>query len=205
MKKNKKQTPEPRIETANEFMDVSDIKQGFLYTKSGYVLAYLRIYPYNITLLSEKELKNQTKIITSRFKAEKKPFSVFVVPRSVDMDQYLDFLEQKYEEEITNVQKKQILDAMIKEVTKKVTSGTNYEHQFFLKVWEPITTENPEGKLRERLHEFQTYYETYGNKINILSDTDIVKLCNLFSNGISSINEKYEDTEYIAISKIRGY
>lgn len=204
MKKNKRVQQEPKIETANEFMDVADIRQGCLYTKSGYVLSYLRVFPYNIALLNERELKNQTKIITSHFKAETKPFSIFVVPRSVDMDQYLDFLEKRYEEEITDINRKQLLNAMIREATLKVTSGTNFEHQFFLKVWESIS-ENAEAKLRERIREFESYYNSYGNKTSLLDDTEILKLCNLFSNGIGSINEIYEEMEYTPISKLKGY
>lgn len=38
--------------TANDFVDVKDIKGMFLYTKSNKIFSYLRIYPFNLDLLT---------------------------------------------------------------------------------------------------------------------------------------------------------
>jgi len=46
--------------TANDFVDVKDIKGMFLYTKSNKIFSYLRIYPFNLDLLTTEDRRNLT-------------------------------------------------------------------------------------------------------------------------------------------------
>ncbi len=41
--------------TANEFVNVKDIRGSFLYTRDGMVLAYLKIFPISTELFSKNE------------------------------------------------------------------------------------------------------------------------------------------------------
>ncbi len=40
--------------TAQDFINIVDIKDNFLYTRDGYITSYFRIQPISIELLSEK-------------------------------------------------------------------------------------------------------------------------------------------------------
>ena len=50
-KKNKQQTEKHSV---RDFMDAADVRGIFLYRKDGYILTYLRIYPYNLNLKSRE-------------------------------------------------------------------------------------------------------------------------------------------------------
>ena len=52
MKNNKKDKELPlQVKTARDFTNVKDIQGNLLYTRDGYVIGYLRIYPFNLDLL----------------------------------------------------------------------------------------------------------------------------------------------------------
>lgn len=46
--------------TANELVNVKDIKGNILYTKDGFLFGYLQISPYNLDLVSEEERRAKT-------------------------------------------------------------------------------------------------------------------------------------------------
>lgn len=60
--------------TANEFTNVKDVRDCFLYTKDGYIMTYLRIYPINISLMSLEEKKAKTQVLTASFENDRKDF-----------------------------------------------------------------------------------------------------------------------------------
>lgn len=180
-----------RNETTAEFFDVKEIKRNLLFTKSGYIIGYLKLFPINISLLSNKELHSLSINITSKLKAEKEEFSIFIIPRSVDMDKYLNFLEEKVLDEMTSINKRILLNAMIRSTSAKIHSGQNFEHQFYIVLREKNGKEN---KLNERIREFEAYYNSVGHYSSRLNDAEILKLCNLFTNGITTLEE--ENTLY---------
>ena len=53
--------------TVNEFVDVKDIKGMFLYTKSNKIFSYLRIYPFNLDLLTTEDRRNLTNRLAAAF------------------------------------------------------------------------------------------------------------------------------------------
>lgn len=187
---------EQQIQTTNEFVDVKDIKRNLLYTKSGYMIAFLKLLPINITLLDKRELKQLTTELTSRIKAEKEIFSFLVIPRSADLDRYLFFLEEKIESEITSINKRNLLNAMVRSANNK--SGQNFEHIFYLIIRDKVGNEN---KLNERMTEFENYYNSIGNAFERVNDSEILKICNLFTNGIISLDEE-NNLYYTEFSKI---
>ena len=53
-KKEVSESIPPHIKTANEFVNVKDIKGNFLYTKDDYIFGYVRLYQFNLDLLSRE-------------------------------------------------------------------------------------------------------------------------------------------------------
>lgn len=178
--------------TANELTDVKDIRRNTLYTKSEYILGYLKLKPINIDLLTKEEKESLCISLTSTFKTEKKPFSFYSIPRAIDMDSYIKFLSDKYDQEVVNPKRKMLLNAMISDATNKVMNATNFEHQFYIKVWESVKEKNPEINLEERLKDFEERFRSVQNETYRLSDIEIIKLCNLFGNSNTAILENYD-------------
>lgn len=191
--------------TANELTDVKDIKNDVLYTKSHYVIGYMRLYPINIDLLSENEKENLCETLTGSFKDEKLQFEILVIPRTVDMERYLNYLSTKYDEEVASASRKMLLRDMLNQGSREIMDGQNFEHQFYLKIWAPYNANNVgiENKIKERLLDFQRRYNSIGNNTEILKDSEIIKLCNLFTNSNNAVFESYEEINYVPIPYIR--
>lgn len=172
--------------TANQFVNVSDIKGNFLYTKDNMVFGYLRIHPFNKDLLSKEELRSKTQILTSSFESDRKNFSYFAMQREIDLDGQKKDLERRYRSELSSVGTRHLLKIMIDELTVLSTSGQNYEHQHYIKLWDTYTSSNRpevEADLRVRLNDFKGRYEAVGISAEILEQQDIIKVCSLFASA----------------------
>ena len=139
--------------TANDFVDVKDIKGMFLYTKSNKIFCYLRIYPFNLDLLTTEDRRNLTNRLAAAFDGDRKNFMYCTLPRELDLDGYKIFLKEKRQAAET-LGKKRIIDELIKKATDLTSSTENYEHQHFYKFWVNVndaTTSQAEIELSSNL------------------------------------------------------
>jgi len=173
---------------ANDFTNVKDIKDIFLYTKDNFIMCYLQVYPLNIDLMTKEDLKAKTEHFTSTFKDDRKKFVYFTLPREIDLDQYKNELKEIYNDEMANPGRKRILREMILECVELSSNEENYEHQHFIKIWGKIGLhkEDTERELKERIEEFKTRYLMNEITVEIIKGQKILKMCNLFSNAIQA-------------------
>lgn len=195
--------------TANELTNVADISNDVIYTKDGYLIKIMRLYSINISLLSVAERKSKSDTLTGEFKGESNDFTILSIPRTVDMDDYLDYLSNKNEEEMSNPMRKMILKEMVNEATRKIMSGANFEHQHFLMIWEKEKIDGNygyvEAELEKRMRDFENRYATIQNQTKVLNDTELLRLCNLFGNSNTALFETYEsNNQYTPIPWIKG-
>lgn len=192
--------------TANEFTNVKDIKGTVLYTKDNYILSYLRIFFYNIDLLSLVEKKSKTAILSSSFEGDRKDFAYVTYPREIDLDTYIGSLKKYYNEELNNLGRKHLLKEMILEASELASSGENYEHQHFIKLWRFAGTDKDEAEsaLNVRVEEFKSRYSSVGIHVEILKEHEIIKMCNLFGNALQAPYVTVgKNTIYDPITKLR--
>lgn len=184
--------------TANEFVNVKDVRDIFLYTKNGYVVSYLRIFFMNIELLSEEERAAKCRTMTATFDNDRKDFNYFTLPREIDLDRYSGELKYLYQSEMNDIGKRHILATMLGEATMLATSGENYEHQHYIRVWCPIGNDktNAENENRNRIQEFKSRYMNAGIDTEILKEAEILKLCNLFGNQTQAAYEHIPENLY---------
>ena len=71
--------------TANEFVNVKDIRGSFLYTRDGMALAYLKIFPISTELFSKNEKRLIAKQLTVSLSSGQYPFQLLAVSRPVDI------------------------------------------------------------------------------------------------------------------------
>lgn len=192
MKKNEKKL------TANEFTNVKDIKETYLYTKDGYLMMYIRIHNFNIDLLPIQEKKSKATNLAASFETEKKDFVYFSYPREIDLDDYKISIKSKYNQE-SQVGLKRILELLLDEANELATKGENYEHQHFIKIWNYIGNRelrDVKNELKQRANDFVERYKMIGVKGEIIESTDIIKLCNLFANAAQASFEVQPDLCY---------
>ena len=192
-KQRKTETEEYAV---RDFVDAADVKGIYLYRKDGYIITYLRVYPYNLNLMSKEERIAVTDRLATSFKDDRKDFVYFSLPREIDMDKYKNLLKERYHAQM-NLGKRRIIAAMMEQCAEISTSGENFEHQHFIKIWKNGSNRmTVEEALKDRITDFAERYKAVGIKCEILNESGIVKLCNLFGN---SLQASYEPTDESAL------
>lgn len=180
---------------ARDFVDAADVRGEFLYRKDGYICMYLRVYPYNLELMSREERQAKTDNLAATSKDDRKDFDYFTLPREIDMDKYKQLLKEKHQNEM-NIGKRHLLNMMMEQCARIVMSRDNYEHQHFIKVWQLANRTNHrsvEETLSERMKGFEARYRGVGINCEILQESEIIKLCNLFGNNLQASYENVDD------------
>ena len=72
-------------QSLNEFLNIKNIKENYLYTLDEQVISFIKVNPMNIELLSDKELEAKMDSSSIEFSNEQYPYKIIVVPRAVDI------------------------------------------------------------------------------------------------------------------------
>ena len=70
-KKEKKKKLTAEQITAQEFTNVLNIQNNYLYTRDEYVIGYIKILPVSVGLLSKREKETLVKQLTAELSVEK--------------------------------------------------------------------------------------------------------------------------------------
>lgn len=179
-----------------DFVDAADVRGQFLYRKDGYILTYLHIYSFNLELLAKAERSALTGNLSATFKEDRQDFDYFSLPREIDMDKYKVNLKERYQQEMV-IGKRRLLNMMMEQCAGLIMNGENYEHQHFIRIW-ALGSVGSKTKIEEalgvRIKEFETRYRNVGIDCEILQESEIVKLCNLFGNSIHASHEIGDDS-----------
>ena len=200
-------TTAPPPDTANQLTNVKNIRNRILYTKDGYAIVYLRVYSFNMDLLSLEEIRNINTQLTGSFMGDQQNMIYFSLPREVDLDAYKAFLEEKYMTEIGNHIRKQIIRTMVNQASDLTNAGDTYEHQHFIRLYQEVSgNENfVENDLLSRAMDFVERYDTVGINLELLDDVEILKICNLFGNAGQAVTDStITDTRYTAMTRLGG-
>ncbi|MDT8717040.1 hypothetical protein IAI10_10255 [Clostridium sp. 19966] len=179
--------------TANEFVNVKDIKDRFLYTRDGQIIMYIKINPISIDLFSEREKKQLNKTLTAELSSEQKPFKFLAVSRPVDISPLINEYTQIISSTSEQKQKDLLRNEMLV-MSNYALSGDVVERQFYIMLWEKYE-DGVERDLSKRCYEFVSKFESGSICCEILKEQDIVRLCNLVNNPAYS---NIEDSEFKA-------
>lgn len=170
----------PEQKTAQDFVNVKDIKDKFLYTKDGYIIMYIKIKPLAIDLLSDREIKQLCKTITAQMSSERKAWKFLAVSRPVDIAPLINDHQRDMISTSDPIRKKLLRSEMLV-MSHYALSGEVVERQFYFMLWEKFDGEN-ERELAKRTTEFVTKVSSGDTKCEILNEQDIYRLCNLVNN-----------------------
>lgn len=192
--------------TTNEFTNVKDVRKGYLYTKDGYILMYLRVNYLNIDLLSDEEKAGITDSLAASFEGDRKDFVYFSIPREIDMDKSKQCIREHFENHVSDIGRRHILAEMMLEVTELATNGENFEHQHYIKLWKHLGTDETKAKneLLKRAEDFISRYAAAGITLELLNDSDILKMCTLFAHAVQAPHETIDSGSiYDSILRLR--
>lgn len=163
----------------NEFLNIKNIDENFLYTLDNKVITFIKVYPINTELFSEEELENKMDSMSVEFSNEQYAYSIFVIPRKVDISEYV-----KEQEEL----KKNIQDEISIKIVEKRIIATHelvadkniIENEFYLYIWEE-DSENVKEKILKRANNWRKRFKDCGFETEILEKTQIILLAKSFT------------------------
>jgi len=165
----------------NEFLNIKDIPKGkkYLYTFSNEVLLFIRVNPINIELLSEEELEAKMDLMSIEFANEQYPYKILVIPRTVDISEYIHeqgALKNKCEDSIS----RKIIEDRIKFTTNLVADKDIIENEFYIMIWEK-DSENVETELNKRATNWVNKLKNCDLVSEILEEKEIILLVKSFT------------------------
>lgn len=181
---------EIRVKTAQDWMPIKDIDKSYVYRKDGLLVGILRIMPLNIDLLSNNEKRRIVDGLHEVINGENEEFQIFCIGRPVDLNVYLEWLQEKSKSE-ENFTRKQILKSYIQEATEIAASGETTERRFYIIVSKKDGPKSVED-LNSRLRDLKSKFTNTGLKASICNDDEIIDLYSLFSNPVQAAYEKTE-------------
>ena len=184
--------------TANEFVNVKDIKGKYLYTRDQLVLCYLKISPISIDLFSKSEKQQLVKQLTANMSGIQHPFKFLAVSRPVDITPLISELSAALA--TSDPKQKELLKQEILEMTTFALSGEVVERQFYIVLWEKAD-EGAEKEVLVKVKDFAGNLGDCGIGCEILEQQDIVRLCNLINNPAYM---HLEDTDFTPSIPILG-
>lgn len=181
------------LETAQEFINVQDVRGNFLYSNDGYIFAYIKINPISIDLLSRREKEVLCKTLTSELSTEEKSFRFLAVSRPIDITPLIS----EYSNIILNTdnpKQKELLRHEMLVMSNYAMSGEVVERQFYIRLYEKFE-EGIERELLKKINELASKFENSNIGCEILKEQGIIRLCNLINNPAYS---HIEDTSFDA-------
>ena len=175
----------------NEFLNIKNIDENFLYTLDNKVITFIKVYPINTELFSEEELENKMDSMSVEFSNEQYPYSIFVVPRKVDISDYIkeqEELKKNIQDEISI----KIVEKRIVATHEMVADRNIIENEFYLYIWED-DSENVKEKILKRANNWRKRFKDCGFETEVLEKTQIILLSKSFT--IPEFARK-EDTNY---------
>ncbi len=173
--------------SAQDFLNVLDIRNDVLYTADGYLVAYILIHPYNKDLLSKRELVKKTNILTGELSQEQKPWKFLAVSKPVDVAPLLAENNELLTSSDDEMQKK-LLRMENSFMATMATSGDISERQFYLMCWEQ-QSEMEAADIKKRKQDMINHFASIGVTAELMKKPDIIRLANLIHNPAYILDE----------------
>lgn len=167
-------------QTANEFVNVKDIRGPVVYGKDGLLFAFLRIQPISLDLLSPREKEKKIRLFSAAFSAEKKGYKFFSISRPVDISALSARLARLLAEAADPAQK-DLLHHEIREISAFALTGEVTERQFYLIIWEGASGDGEKEILR-RARELENRFASCEIMAELCGQGPATRLLNLFAN-----------------------
>jgi len=189
---NKDDIPQ-ELKTANEFINIKDIQGNFLYTNSGEIIVYVKVFAKNTKLMNKEEQSEHAKRLTSEFVSENKPFKIYFTNRPVDTSKNIDYQNTLLDYERDN-NKIYFLTERMSSFYRLSSSGEALEGETFIVLWEK-NVDYAEEELLKRANDMETRFRNCNYKTKILEEKEIIQLVNSYTNPTTAYDENQEYLE----------
>lgn len=177
------------MQTAQQFINVRDVKDKYLYTKDGLTMIFLRVHSISIDLYSKSEKNSLIKLLTAELSDIQYPFKFMAVSRPVDISPLISDMQGMLK--TAGDKRKELLRQEILQMSSYALSGDIVERQFYISLWEK-SEDGTEKDLLKRASLLAEKFTTNGIGCDVLGEKEIVRLLNLVNNPSYT---HLEDTE----------
>lgn len=178
------------IRTAQEFINVRDVKDKYLYTKDGMVLTFLRVHSISIDLYSKSEKHSLIRQLTAELSDIQYPFKFMAVSRPVDISPLIADMQSMLKD--AGDKQKELLRQEILQMSSYALCGEIVERQFYISLWEKFEN-GVEKDLFKRASLLAEKFSGNGIGCDVLTEKEIIRILNLVNNPSYT---HLEDTEY---------
>lgn len=189
-------------QSLNEFLNIKNIKENYLYTLDEQVISFVKVNPMNIELLSDKELETKMDSSSIEFSNEQYPYKIIVVPRAVDISDYIreqEELRNKLTDDICI----EIINNRIISTTEMIENKNIIENEFYIMFYDS-NKDNIEIELNKRANNWVGRLKNCGLKSEILEERDIILLIKSFTIPEFARTEGTDYTDNIVKIKRKG-
>lgn len=184
------QVVKTREKTAQQWMPISDIKGNLVYRKDKMLVAALKVQPKNLELLSDNEKRKCVDSLTEVLNGEKEGLQIFCIGRPVDLNDYLEWLQEKAKRE-QDFNKKMLLKGFMQQASALASSGTIIERRFYIIITKQLTLK-AEDEINNRLKELRNGLLKAELSVDFCEEDDYMDLFSMFANPIQAAYEKAE-------------
>lgn len=167
------------MQTAQQFINVEDLRDKYLYTRDGMVFTYLRIHAVSIDLYSRAEKSALIKTLTAELSDIRYPFKFMALSRPVDISPLIAEMGEMLKG--AEDKRKELLRQEMLQMGSFALSGEIVERQFYIALWEK-REEGTERELSRRAALLCEKFAAGGVACDILAEKEIVRLLNLVNN-----------------------
>ena len=192
----------PAIQTAQEFINVKDIRDRYLYTSDGLLLVFIRIHSVCIDLYSKAEKYSLIRQLTAELSDIQYPFKFMAVSKPVDISPVITDMQAMLKE--ADDRRRELLRQEILQMSGFALSGEIVERQFYVSMWAQAE-EGAEKELSRRAGLFVEKFSGCGIPCSLLGEKDIVQLLNLVHNPSYTHLEDAEFSASIPILEEAAY
>lgn len=196
LKKKKQQLSEEEIikerreKTAQQWIPIIDVDRNISYRRDDVIIGALRVQPKNLDLLSDNEKKRIVDELAEGFNGENESFEIFCIGRPVDLNNYLEALQNEVKVE-DNFIKKSVLKGYIQQASIMASSGETIERRFYI-IFTKKMEEKAELELISRMNEFKSKLAQAELDAEICNDDELLEKYSLFANPLQTSLEKTE-------------
>ena len=190
----KKNVPDKKLLTAQQFLNIEDIADGLLYSQDGYLFGFLSVRAGDNQLLSADERAVLAVSLTNAISSgDDDPIQILSIPRTVDTTGMVEYLAEKRRETREDA-KLRLLNGEISALQEMAREGTK-EPMIVIKCWEKAAR-GADAILKKRLRELRGKLSDQQVSVEVMDDREITYLCKVFSDLTTcqdSSEEVYED------------
>lgn len=144
--------------TAQQFINIKDSQDKYLYTRDGMIFVYLRIHAISIDLFSKSEKNVLIKTLTAELSDIQYPFKFLALSRPVDISPLITEMGDMLKE--AEEKRKEILRQEILQMGSYALSGEIVERQFYIAIWD----KQDEGSERDMLKKASLLCEKFAGR-----------------------------------------